>query len=333
MTNLIVSNTCNLNCAYCFARDSLQASLESYASHFISLDAFSDRLAFLERSDVGEIRLLGGEPTLHPKFPELVAMAMTQRKPVVIFSHGLLSEQALACLEVLPVEQCTVLVNMNATHGAEFAKREQNKRRDVLRRLGPRAMLGFNIFKASFDLNFLLPLILDVNCRPSIRLGLAHPALFGRNEHLHPKQYPIVGHQIANFANVAAKAGVRLEFDCGFVRCMFSNSDFEILHQTHADIGWRCNPILDIDLDGHVYHCFPLASKVQRYLSKSCIAADLRESMLEQTQLHRQAGIYRECSTCLLKQNAECMGGCLAHAMMRFQPAGIHIGVPKNILN
>src|SRR5512147_2414606 len=115
MANLVVADVCNMKCAFCFARDYLDASNADSAPRFIALDVFEQQLDFLARSGINEIRLIGGEPTLHPHFPELIAAAQQIGKHIVVFTHGLLSETVMACLESLPVEQCTVLVNVNAT--------------------------------------------------------------------------------------------------------------------------------------------------------------------------------------------------------------------------
>src|SRR3989338_1928218 len=98
MANLVVSGVCNLKCAYCFAGDYLCAPSDSRAPAFISLDDFEARLDFLDRSGITEIRLIGGEPTLHPRFPELIERARRRAKHILVFSHGLIPERALACL-------------------------------------------------------------------------------------------------------------------------------------------------------------------------------------------------------------------------------------------
>lgn len=330
MANLVVSDVCNMKCIFCFARDYLETLNTDSGSRFISLEAFEERLDFVERSGINEIRLIGGEPTLHPRFSELIATARRRNKHIVVFTHGLLSETAMACLESLPVEGCTVLVNVNATRFPGLRnEREQAERLTTLHRLGPRALLGFNIFETNFQLDFMLPLILEAGCHKTIRLGLAHPVLSGQNVYLHPKQYPVVGNKIVQFAQRAADAGVKLEFDCGFVRCMFSESDIEMLHQARADVGWRCNPILDVDLSGQVIHCFPLSGKVQVQFSQDAVADELRVQLLERTRQYRMAGIYKECSTCPFKQRGECTGGCLANTMKRFRHTAIRLTMPE----
>lgn len=327
MANLVVTDVCNMKCSFCFAHNYLRKS------RFISLKAFAERLDFIDRSDIREIRLIGGEPSLHPRFPELIALAQQRGKHIVVFSHGMLSERAISVLEALPSEHCTVLINLNATRTpGQRNNTEEHQRMRALRRLGQRAVLGFNIFEAKPQLDFIVPMILAANCRRTVRLGLAHPILEGQNEYLHPKQYPTAGNKIAQFAKTAARFDIKVELDCGFVRCMFSDDDLDTLSQAQADIGWRCNPILDVDLAEQVFHCFPLAGRIHMPLSPEASAADLRMLLGVQTRQYRVAGIYKECSTCFFRQRDECMGGCLANTIKRFQPAAIRLKVPDYIV-
>ena len=54
----------------------------------MSLDAFSGVLTWCLRQSVGEITLLGGEPSLHPSFAEMVATAYGQGLDVRVVTNG-----------------------------------------------------------------------------------------------------------------------------------------------------------------------------------------------------------------------------------------------------
>lgn len=100
-------------------------SLGGTAVHFISLADFTQRLDFLKRSNIHEIRLIGGEPTLHPQFPDLIRLAQQRGKHIVIFTHGLIARRALTytlpcgspipagavctcnCVTAPPIESCS----------------------------------------------------------------------------------------------------------------------------------------------------------------------------------------------------------------------------------
>lgn len=191
MANLIVSTVCPMRCSFCFAGEQ-RAKTGRGSSAYLSLGEFDHRLAFLDRSGIGEVRLIGGEPTLHPRFPELIARARGRR--IVVFTNGLIPQRALACLESLPESECTVLVNMNATRRPDGPGAAETRHRSaVVHRLGGRAKLGFTIFRVDFDLDPLFDLVTESGAQRRIRLGHAQPILGGGNEYLHPKQYPAVG--------------------------------------------------------------------------------------------------------------------------------------------
>ncbi len=330
MANIVVSSVCNLKCPFCFAGQFLDAARLEAGSVFISVEAFEERLEFLDRSGINEIRLIGGEPTLHPHFPELIARARQRSQHIVVFSHGLMPERAVASLEAIPKEACTVLVNMNAAQLAEAGRTHRllQQRMEVLVRLGQRVLPGYTIYASRFDLDPLLAIIEQVDCRREIRVGLAQPILDGNNTYLHPKQYRFVGARLAEFARRAADHQVKLAFDCGFVRCMFDDNDRDILKRCGTDFASHCNPILDIAISGEVIHCFPLTEKVQLQANSGLDAGEMRTALSARTRVYRSAGIYPECSACRYKRSGECSGGCLGIVLRRFEHTPVRLQLP-----
>jgi hypothetical protein len=327
MTNLMLNDVCNLRCPYCFALD--YRGGQTSPKHFLSLEAFQARLEFLERSGMEQVRLLGGEPTLHPQFVDIVELVRARGKKLLVFSNGLMPGKVLACLENLAPSACTVILNMVEPDEDTSTIRVHQRQLATLRRLGERASLGFNIYRRNFQAGFLLSAIADTGCQPHIRLGLAQPCLSGTNQYLYPHEYKVVGEKIVDLALVATKVGVTLSFDCGFVRCMFSEDDLEILSEVGADFGWRCNPILDIDLEGKVIHCYPLSDFTRLPLTEESDASTLRGTFEVHTRPYRASGIFRACSVCDSKSTGECPGGCLATTMRRFRRAQFSLVIPE----
>ena len=60
--NIIINNYCNLTCEYCFAKDVMEEQRQQ-----MTLEQFQWALDFLDASNDGNIRIVGGEPTLHPQ--------------------------------------------------------------------------------------------------------------------------------------------------------------------------------------------------------------------------------------------------------------------------
>ncbi|MHB0875954.1 MAG: radical SAM protein [Anaerolineae bacterium] len=330
MANLEISTACNQACPYCFAAASHHGL---GGPRFLAADQLEERIGFLQRSGMDQARLIGGEPTLHPRFVAICERLRSAGLRLLVFSNGLMPAPVLDYLAGLPPAECSVLVNTNEPNVAGAARHEQ--RVAALCRLGERAQLGFTIHRVDFDMSFLLPVLDASGCRRTVRTGLAHPCLAGTNSHLHPKVYPVIGDRLASFARSAA--GVALDFDCGFVPCMFSPTALENLKAAGAAPAWRCNPILDIGVAGRAIHCFPLADlgslpTVAAPADPATTAAHLRAEFSRLTRPYRAAGIYPECSTCTARRgdgDDACTGGCLAAAMRRLRPAAFRLRLPQ----
>jgi collagenase-like PrtC family protease len=316
MTNVALTYSCNQDCPYCFAKD-LTMDATAGEPHMVP-ERFEQALDFLLRSGVGQARLLGGEPTLHPQFALWVKAAVRHGLKVLVFSNGVMPQQALEILCTLP--QPAVDVIINTPSGKHATGQDRQRFSAVLDRLGPRARLGFNIFSPSADAGFLLDLIDAHGLQRRIRLGLAHPGLAAKNQFLHPRHYPAVGASILALQDKAVQRQVELDFDCGFVPCMFPDHGSGLSPQSAAQIGKRCNPIPDILPDGRLTACFALSAAFSLPMGPQDTAEKVQARLGEGLLPYRHLGIYRHCSLCALKAEGRCNGGCLAAAMQRLRP-------------
>lgn len=313
MANLSLTATCNRTCSFCFATDAMEAHAPS--EKYMPLEDVDAALDFLLRSKIPEARLLGGEPTLHPQFDTIVDRVLARGLRLLVFSGGIIPEKALVRLERIPPSLLTVLLNVvppDTGRPHEIARQE-----DVMRRLGHRLILGVTIDSPSVRLEFLLDLIERHGLGPVVRLGLGHPTLGGSNTSLHPRQYPEVGRRVARFGMLARERGVRLEFDCGWVPCMFPEGVLAAWGTGFDEVGLRCSPILDLMPDGQVISCYPLAAHKTTELPLHRDAASLRAHFTLQQANDRHFMLYRECDTCGWRARGECTGGCLSASLGR----------------
>jgi len=189
--------------------------------------------------------------------------------------------------------------------------------------LGPRAMLGVNISSPAIQLDRLLDLVERHGLKPALRLGLAHPSLSALNRFLHPKQYPLIGAIVESFAEKAAGRGVWLDFDCGFVPCMFREGLKERLPQLFEQVGRRCNPIPDLLPDGRFVSCFPLAALGSVGIDQ---VPDAQQAQSHFTNLLASlggVGIYSACSVCEHFRERSCRGGCRAATFARLRSSRV----------
>jgi radical SAM protein with 4Fe4S-binding SPASM domain len=324
MANISVTATCNRTCTFCFASDAMNAAPSTY----MPAERFEEALDFVVRSGISEARLLGGEPTIHPQFTELVDRALARGLRIVVFSGGLIPEKALRRLAAIPESQLSVLLN---TIPPDADPREVGRQEDVLRTLGSRVMLGVTIDSPAVHLGFLLELIDRFALSRIIRLGLSHPTLGGANHRLHPRHYPEVGRRVTEFGLLARERGVALDFDCGWVPCMFPEGALEALQKTSADVGLRCNPILDVLPDGEVISCYALSSHASEPLTFGRDAQWFRQRLTERQEADRRVMLYRECETCAWRARGECTGGCLSASLGRLRHRDFEVAVPRAV--
>lgn len=268
MTNLLVTTACSAGCEFCFAR----SMMGSARGEHMPLHRYQRMLGVIRDCGGTEVRLVGGEPTLHPEFPELVTMAETLGLRLTVLSNGLMPDAAVDRLARLDDDHCSILINCNvALDGAGSQRLHQ-----LLARLGPKVVLGFTIDRIPFDPEPVLKLLEDTpRAGQFLRVGMAHPALGAANRHLHPKQYPAVGALLAPLARRATALGVRLAFDCGFVRCQLDDDTVEALNANEAQTRFECRPIVDIAVDGFTaVHCLATAGRFTMELEGSLQALD-----------------------------------------------------------
>lgn len=318
VANISITSLCNRSCAYCFAPKS--AGSETTLGPHMNMALFSRALDFLERSRIDQARLLGGEPTLHPEFESFIGAALDRGLKLLLFSNGHMPDKALDCLTAVPAERLTLLVNLSAGKQSNcWGVSDRQKR--VFEQLGGQTMVGVNIYRPDARLDGLLDVIATYQLRPAIRIGMAHPCIPQHNLYLYPHEYELVGRHLFVFGQEAAAQGVSIEFDCGFVPCMFPQDLFKVFKKSEAELGQRCSPIIDILPDGTVASCFPLADHVRIPLQDHHDADLLRSTFERELRPYQGIGIFRDCCACELFSKRRCRGGCLAAAMTRLRQA------------
>jgi sulfatase maturation enzyme AslB (radical SAM superfamily) len=78
-----ITSRCNRRCTYCF----LPVEYFAHDSH-MTLEAFVQLLDWMSRHRLQEVTLLGGEPSLHPHFVDMISLAHDRRLNVRIVTNG-----------------------------------------------------------------------------------------------------------------------------------------------------------------------------------------------------------------------------------------------------
>ena len=79
---IFLTERCNFRCRHCYV------SAEPGRGQHMPVTLFRRSLDLLRDVGISDIRLTGGEPTIHPNFSELVELAIRQRFRVGLISNG-----------------------------------------------------------------------------------------------------------------------------------------------------------------------------------------------------------------------------------------------------
>lgn len=82
---LTLNRTCNLRCKWCYARDT-----EYKSSLTMSKDLAFELIDFFDSINVKHIILIGGEPTIHPDFFEIIEYAKEKNIKCALVTNGLM---------------------------------------------------------------------------------------------------------------------------------------------------------------------------------------------------------------------------------------------------
>jgi hypothetical protein len=316
MPNLLLTTVCNLDCSYCFARGE---TLSEDSPHFISLEHVDQVAEFLKKSGSKSITLFGGEPTLHPSFPEIVARFQNDGFSIDLFTNGLVGDRAIECLQSTDRDMLAIVVNVN--HPGISSAGDHGRVRAVLESLGNKAAVGFNIGTPDFDMEFLLDLIDSSGAGRTIRLGVAHPiAGKTRNAHMSPGETRAAGPRIVDFAERFDDHGINFSFDCGFLFCMFSEHELDRLRACRADLAFACRPTIDIGTGLDVWRCLPLHAKHRRKLTDFSSVTEAEQHFASRLSWLTAHGCLSDCRGCSHLLRGRCSGGCLVHKMHAFLP-------------
>jgi hypothetical protein len=311
MANLSITNVCNRSCVYCFAGD----TLAEFGKTYMSDEIYNKALDYLQRSEIKQVRILGGEPTLHPEFIKFVSKALVMSFDIMLFTNGLFTKGILEYLESIPSGRLSVL--LNTIHPNDNDTPGIKRQRKMMSQLGGAVIPGINIYNSKQDLTYLLDYISDYNLKKEIRLGISHSALSQNNVSLHPKEYHKIGYKIAMLKQSAIKNGIILGFDCGFVPCMFPEEYLDLLSDEIQRAGTCCHPIIDLLTDGCFISCYPLNNLMKIRITEELYSKNVIEHFEKALLPYSEVGIYPFCTTCQLFKN-RCNGGCMSYKIQRY---------------
>jgi len=262
MANVLLTNICNQKCPYCFAVDKITREQKHNDLREMSLRDLRTVLDFLERNDERAIRLMGGEPTLHSRFEEIIDYILSRNFTIHIFTNGLFS---LPRANFLAKKGQNIKYSFNINPPSTYSSQRWNqimKNLEVITRL-KNCLIGSVIWQKSLNIDYLIDL---ANRYPvkAIILRIANPIIAQKNKYISLSQYPALARNMIREIRKINKNKVRIGFGCGLAENMFSPEEIRLLKKYNvANIKWGCDGNsgrFDISTNLSVFRCFPLSS-------------------------------------------------------------------------
>lgn len=119
LCNVAVTNACNAACGFCnFARGKVRRE----HLRWIDADRFSAALDILYQRDIRYVSFFGGEPLLHPRLTDMVAMVVAKGMAPALITNGWLLPTHLDRLAAAGLK--TIYISIDA---ATMTRHEQNR--------------------------------------------------------------------------------------------------------------------------------------------------------------------------------------------------------------
>lgn len=314
MPNIVLTEYCNLTCPYCFASKMITEAKKTDTKN-ITLEQFSKILNWLMPTALENnfvIGLIGGEPTLHPYFKDILKQTNIfcsfTNSHSILFTNGILLNKYLSYIG----PNMSLLININDLKNEQKQMLLQNL--DMMNKLNwystNKVTLGCNLYLNEKNYIYFWECVDRYNDISTVRVSVTAPTakeLKNNKEQYYLKMKPI----FLDFVNEALKRNISLSYDCNQIpKCFFTNEEWEKIIEAGIPKTF-CQPVIDITPDFKATCCFgvyntPIDCAKFNNLNE---LTKYFESYMVQKTLNNNTSL---CKNCEKLQLMQCQGGCLS---------------------
>ena len=310
--NILVNIKCNAHCSYCFAGGKCCSRTN------ISLQDYCRALKFAVVSKDNQIKILGGEPTLHPKFIQIISETMHFYQPqeIQIFTNGFVNSNIV---DFLKNKKLNYILNFTARN---FINEEKSKLSYFLQIVGPQTMLGINYFGKLTDAETLeiFQTIKKFKLRKTIRLGISAPTYNLSNLSFNfNRSRKILNEDLVLLSKKCLQEGISIFMDCSCVPlCAIDDKTITYLKKyARTDLKVLCEGPIDLLPDNNVIRCFACSS-VRYPLRSFRNKQEIRDLFKKMDSFLLQYAGEEKCQNCQFYCKT-CQGGCMAYKIARLE--------------
>ena len=324
-----LTDFCNQSCSFCFARE----EMTSMNKKQIDINNFKKIALKLKKLNSFMLVLLGGEPTLHTDFEEILSFSMKHFFSVRFFTNGVFSEKVRdAILQYAP--RVELVINMS-TPGFQFNKNTRQKVLENVEKLAPHTPITLsivNLYMNTGVFDSYKNISPETLKKVKIKFSFMTPIVGDRNL-ISINDFPKVGGVICKLIKKLEREGPPLKFgfDRLFRPCMFSPKQVDFLKKRGLDYitkntichetepggdGYWSGDFFHTTSDLTTFRCYPLSTIDLFKVTPNNIKM-LREKYTNLELEYRHTYVLPECKKCPLfgYEKGQCNGPCLSFRM------------------
>lgn len=316
--NFIITLECNKGCPYCFAHENRVTD----PTRLMTVGQYKKLLAKLDPNQ--PVKLLGGEPTMHPNFKEFVDIAIEQNRQVVIISNFLFNDDILDFIKSR-INKANLGFLVNSTNldiqdrMARFSKNYNEIFKEAYKYSKEESIscgITFENSDISYYLNYLNFLKTNLCKIERLRMSLNFPGdKDNKNKFffLNNKEY---GKLFIAMTQACLTNCIMPSIDCIIFPCMFSNrEEIKYIHKFSDIFNTRCNQLgapADIFPDETISYCYPLRNAIKVDSNDHTVLDSADRELSLKYEIAKSNVIPPEpCQTCEFIKKGSCEGPCL----------------------
>lgn len=310
MANIILTNSCNIRCPFCFASE----NNEQEAVVFDALKSWKIS-SFLTGK---QFRFCGGEPSLTPNITEIADAILAADRNIMMMTNGIWPDTFRRYIEFLPYKyQVRFSYLFNILHPSFYKHEEFDKIQANLAIVNPQmTTLGFTIYKKDFDYQYLFDLAEKFQIK-RLRWSVAAPNISNHIDFLEPEFHEIAD-RIYDMHELATQKDISLGGDCNYIQpCYYKPEQrAEMLVKNPMRFGCSGGSPVDIGPDGTAWRCYGLYSVLRKHIADFENERALEGYFTRRVRLLNNMYAYKECQDCSFWHKG-CDGGCFVYRIKK----------------
>jgi len=288
------------------------------SSEAMTLDNFRKVLDFQAKSNISDVRILGGEPTIHPKFNEFIKEAQNRKSvgAIHLFTNGLFKRDVLKALkQASKYVKISVLINYNEPKllGEEKVSLIESNISALTE--FAQVTLGINFYDPEQEYQYIIESTIEHKLS-KIRYAVTIPNTIQKAQEDISDYFKSFTPLLVKFFGVIALKKIGITADCNNTPiCMWDDDQLRLLSMVALPALKLnlCNPVIDVKVNLEVIRCFGVSDHAMTIDNFDNVQEIHNYFINKIDRVLDKTDLFDECSHCAIKEVQGKSCGCLVY--------------------